>query len=241
MMNLALALVFLTQTSADPEADAALKGFAKAYHDPSSTVRAAAVLELARTQKPAVLSKLAELLVVDDVPVRLAAAKGLSTFTESKPKAAAALISALGPNAKEFEIAAALLVALGALGDETALPTIHQHFENKDSKDKDFVVARAAIRAAGKLRRRDSIGPLVDFAKSLEKAAGLAEHGRPAKDGPGAGVSPGGASNPQTDRAQALLPAVLKALRAITQEKWPTIKEWGIWWDRHQATFTVSN
>jgi HEAT repeat protein len=202
-------------------------------------MRAAAVSELAHTQRAAVLSTLSELLSVDEAPVRLAAAKGLGEFTESKPKAAAALLNALGPNAKECEVVAAILIALGTLGEETALPTIHQHFGSKDFKDKEYLVAQAAIRAAGKVRSRDSLAPLIDLVRELEKAEGVNQGGRSVKDSTAAGGPPAPGSNPQVDRAKALRPVVLKALKAITREKWPTAKEWEIWWDRHQATFIV--
>ena len=63
--------------------------------------------------------------------------------------------------------------------------------------------------------------------------------GKSARDSSIAGGAPAPGSNPQVDRAKALRPIVLKALKAITKEMWPTAKEWEIWWDRHQAAFTV--
>jgi HEAT repeat protein len=241
---LLLAIVgILPLLAADQESDEALKAFAKAYNNPNASARATAVSSLSQTRTIPIMSKLAEILGADEAPVRIAAAKGLGDFTENKPKAAAALTEGLAVNAKEYDVAAAILVALGTLGDETGLAVIHQHFSSKDSKDKDHLIAKAAIQAAGLARNRESIHVLLDLAKELEKAEGTNtnSNSKASKSTGGGvrGVPGGGGSNPQKDRAKALHPLIVKALQTIAKEKWATIKEWEVWWERHQANFVV--
>jgi HEAT repeat protein len=242
MLNLAV-YGLLSLVAADQESEEALKAFAKAYNTPTASARASAVAQLARTQTLPIMSKLAELLMVDEASVRSAAAKGLGDFTENKPKAAAVLLEGLAAESKEFDVAASILTALGTLGDESALSTIHKYFASKESKDKEYLLPKAAIQAAGLARKTESLSALIDFAKELEKAEGINNNSNsksPKSSGGGVrGVPGGGGSNPQATRAKALIPVIVKAMQAITKEKWVSIKEWEIWWDKHKATFVV--
>jgi HEAT repeat protein len=237
-MGISLALAFLSFLGADQESEDALKSFDKGYRNPDVHARAGAVAELARTQTLGIMSKLSDLLTSDEPPVRIAAAKGLGDFKENKPKAAAVLISALAADAKEFDVAAAVLTALGTLGDPSGLSTIHQHFNSKEPKDMDHLVPKSAILGAGLARNRDSIEPLMELLKELEKAAGTTANDKNAKTGGVRGI-PGGGANPQKDRAKALIPSIIKAMQQISHEKWATAKEWEIWWGRHKDSFVV--
>jgi len=237
-MGISLAVAFLALLGADQETEDALKSFDKGYRNPDAHARAGAVAELARTQTLPIMSKLSDLLTSDEPPVRIAAAKGLGDFKENKPKATAVLASALGVDAKEFDVAAAILTALGTLGDPSGLSTIHQHFSSKEPKDVDHLVAKSAILGAGLARSRDSIDPLMELLKELEKAAGTTANDKNAKTGGVKGV-PGGGTNPQKDRAKALIPSIVKAMQQITREKWATAKEWEIWWGKHKESFVV--
>jgi hypothetical protein len=233
MLLIAMTLVF----GLDAETDEALRVFAKDYSAPVAVVRAAAVAELSRLRNAAIRARLGALLVVDEESVRIAAAEGLGDFTEEKDKVAALLLQAVAPNAKWYRAEAAILTALGKLGDESALPSLHQSFESRDPKDTDFTVAKAALKAAGMLRSRESMDPLIDLGKRCEKILkGGAPKNNGKNSGAGLGVA-GGTSDPQTLRAKALGPAIIKALQGIAKEKWVTILEWEIWWDRHKATF----
>ncbi|HLY11471.1 MAG TPA: hypothetical protein VKW04_19360 [Planctomycetota bacterium] len=232
-------LLFLTALvfGLDAETEEALKAFAKDYGAPAAVVRAAAVSDLAKLRNPATRARLGALLVVDEESIRIAAAEGLGEFTEERDKAASLLINAVAPNAKLFRAESAILVALGKLGDESALPSIHQAFDSRDPKDTDFTVAKAALKAAGMLRSRDSIDPLIDLAKRFEKLlkGGGAKNGGKS-GGAGLGIA-GGTPDPQTLRAKALNPAIFKALQSISKEKWVSLVEWEIWWEKHKATF----
>jgi HEAT repeat protein len=239
-MGISLVLSLLALLPADQASEDALKAFAKSYATQEPNGRAAAVAELARTQTLTIMAKLGELLTADLPPVRIAAAKGLGEFKENKPKAATVLITALDADSKEFDVEAALLTALGTLAEESGLPAIHQHFNSKDPKDKDHLVAKAAIAATGLARNRESMDPLIEFLKELEKAEGVTANTKTSAAAAAkvAGI-PGGGSNPQKDRAKALIPSIIKAMQQICREKWATSKEWKIWWDRQKATFTV--
>jgi hypothetical protein len=223
----------------DPETEEALRAFAKDYGSPVGVVRAAAVLELGKLHNGTTRSKLAGLLTVDEDAVRIAAARSLGDFTEDRDKVSAVLMLALAPNAKAFDVEATILIALGKLGHDSALSTLHASFDSRDPKDTDFKVAKAAIRAAGLFRSRDSVGPLIDLGKRLERVlkGGGAKNIGPA-GGAGVGI-PGGGADPQTLRAQALAPVILKSLQAITGEKWIALAEWEIWWEKHRAVFKV--
>jgi len=237
-MGISLALAFAAFLGADQETEDALKAFDKGYRNPDAHARAGAVAELARTQNLAIMAKLSDLLMSDEPPVRIAAAKGLGDFKENKPKAAAVLISALGAEGKEFDVVAAVLTSLGTLGDPSGLPTIHHYFSSKESKDADHLVPKSAILGAGLARSRDSIDPLMELLKELEKAAGTTANDKNAKTSGVKGI-PGGGANPQKDRAKALIPSIIKAMQSITREKWATAKEWEIWWGKHKDSFAV--
>lgn len=62
------------------------------------------------------------------------------------------------------EAQAAILEALGALGDEAALARVHSSFRERDAR-----VAQAAIEATGVLRSAGSIEPLLALLRDLEK------------------------------------------------------------------------
>ncbi len=102
----------------------------------------------------------------------------------------------------------------------------------------DHSVPKSAILGAGLARSRDSIDPLMELLKELEKAAGTAGNDKNAKAGGVRGI-PGGGANPQKDRAKALIPSIIKAMQAITREKWASAKEWEIWWGKHKDNFVV--
>jgi len=225
------AFLLLTLFGSDEkEADEAIARFKTAYRNPSAPARVAAVAELSRTRHEKVLKQLAVLLTGDAAIVRAEAAKGLGTFVDFKKHATPLLIAGLGgPNSKEPDVQAAIYEALGALDDDAALPTIHKGFEEKDSK-----VAKGALAAAGMIRHVSSIDLIVDLMKKLEKF-------NEASSGGGGLGNFGGGNDPNKKRAKEVLPACIKALQAITKEKWSTSKEWEIWWERRKATFKIEN
>src|SRR5205085_12403671 len=143
------------------------------------------------------------------------------------------LLAGLNANAKEPTVAAAIFQSLGKLDDETALPTIHKYFEDKDS-----AVATAALMSAAEIRTVGSIELIMDLMRKYEKIdAGVKSGGGGGYGSPG--VPGGGGQDPKQKLAKDVLPATVKAMQKISGEKWTTPKEWEIWWKRNQATFKI--
>lgn len=214
----------------DKAAEEAIERFKVSVKGAPAAARATAATELSKTPHEKTLTRLAGLLGAEEMPVRIAAAKGLGNFTEYKKKATPVLTGALGGCTKETaDLAVAILEALGKLGDDGALPAIQQRFDDKDAK-----IAKAALASAGEIKKSTSIDPIIELMKKYEKVTGQDSKNRNANtSGVDLGI-PGGGDDPQKKLASDVLPATIKALAAITGEKWTTSKEWIIWWGRHR-------
>ena len=224
-----LHLLLLLTLSDDKAAEDALDRFRQAYRNPSAPARAAAVSELGRTPHDKTLVQLVGILSGEVPIVKAAAARALGGFADHKRKAVPILLASLGPNGKETDVQVAIFEALGKLDDENALRVIHRHFEDKDGK-----VAAAALMAAGEIRTVSSIDLILKEMEECEKI------NKQSSGGGGPGV-PGGGSDPRKDRAKVVLPASIKAMQAISKEKWTTPEEWRIWWSRRRATFKLED
>ena len=215
----------------DKEAEDALERFKTAYKNTSAAGRASAVSDLAKTPHEKTLGKLAGILGSEEMPVRIAAAKGIGNFTDYKKKASPILQDALAATNKDsVDLAVAILEGLGKLGDESTLPAIEQHFDDKDSK-----IAKAALLAAGEVKSSKAIDPIIELMKKYEKASGKDPKAKKASSTAGVNLGiPGGGDDPVKKLATDVLPSCIKALTAITKEKWTTSNEWIIWWGRHK-------
>jgi HEAT repeat protein len=233
MLNALVLMTLLVQD--DKAVEEALAAFKAAYKG-TAAQRAGAVSDLARTPHEKTLVKIGALLGQEENPVRIAAAKGLSGFTDYKKKATVVLLGALAANEKNTDVQVAILEAIGALRDEEALPTLHRYFENKDVK-----VAKAALLAAAEMKKAATVDVIIDLMKRYEKYAkddGAKNSGKNT-----GGVSlPGGGGNtdPRKELAKGVLPTIMKALQVITTEKWASSTEWVLWWEKHKSTFTAS-
>ncbi len=241
------ALVFLAPLAAwaqavdDKAAEEALEKF-KAEYKGAASDRASAVNALAQVQHDKTLAKLGNILMGDpEASVRIAAAKGMGAWKENKTKASVMLMNGLGANARVTEVRVEIFQALGDLEDPAALPTAHRTFEDKDQK-----AAKASIECTGQIRSRDSIQPLISYLKELERKRGNGGNngggwgGNVPGNVPGVGGwGGGGGDDPQTRRANDLIPAINKALQSITLEKYANPKDWETWWKRNEATFKV--
>jgi len=224
----------------DPEVSAALEKFKTDFKNRDVGARVAAVTELAKTQNDKVLVKLGSLLVVDEVDVRIAAAKGFDQQKENKRKASLALAGAITPNLSLIPVAVAILEELGLLQEETIAPEVEKHFAKNEPLD----IQKAAITASGKIRSVTSIDPLIHLLKELELEAQQSQgrgggkiKGLGGKGGGGGALKSGNAAD--RDRASELLPAVRGSLASITKTNCPDAKDWEAWWNEHKATFKV--
>jgi len=217
----------------DKEVEDAIHRFKKGMNNPSAPARATAVTELAATKSEKTAGMLGNLLGADAEPVRKSAALGLGGFTDYKKIVTPMLLAGLTMNAKEPKVMEAIFQALGKLDDETAIPTIHRYFDDKDS-----TIASAALLSAAEIRTVGSIELIMDLMKKYEKVKDGAKSG--GGGGYGApGVPGGGGDDKKLKLAQYVLPATIKAMQIISKEKWTTCKEWEIWWKRNQATFKI--
>ena len=230
----ALLLVLAMGLADDAEA---LEKFKADIKGKDGAGRAAAVEELAKTKSPKICAKLASMLTNEVVEVRCAAAKGLGT-QEDKKRAITFLTAAVQPNAKEFPVIAAIVSALGKLGEEAGAPEV-----NKQVSHEQLEVARAAVEAAGEIRSTTSFDPLIKAMKDCEEIL------KPRDRGPGGGGFGGGlgrAGGPggnmqnfreMRERAQTLKPEIQKVLVAMTKVNCQDAQDWALWWKENRAKF----
>jgi HEAT repeat protein len=237
MMACLLALSLLAQD--DAAVKDALEKFKTAYKAKEPSDRAAAVAELAKTQHDKVIVKLGALLVVDDMTVRIAAAKGLSAATGDNRKKAVNLLSrAFGPNAGEPFVSSALVEAMETMQDGLGYAVLKANLKSPDPQ-----TSRAAIEAAGQIRDKSFITPLLEHARFLEAAAREAVNtgpgGRTVTGGgiPGVGGTVGDPDAPK--RARLLVPLIHKSLESITKQSFKSVNEWIEWWKKNEADFKV--
>jgi HEAT repeat protein len=232
-----LALVLAAQAfppafaQADDKAaiDDAIQRWKKAYVNPSATARATAVLELSRTPHDQTLTRILPLLVSDDSAVRAAAAKALANYGDWKKVVTPSLTSALQSNVKDYPVQKAIFETLGQVADPVSLPTVHANFRQADAR-----VAKAAIACAGAMRQKESMDALLDLQKDIQKWMKIHQSG-PYRDERGQK----GEEDAWANRLSDLQGAIIQAFQGITQERWSTVAEWEIWWNRKKATFEI--
>ena len=232
MTSLLLALA-LAAADDDAAATAALDKFKADSKSRDAAVRASAVAELAKTQHDKVTAKLAQLTMVDEKEVRVAAARGLGTVAENRKKAVGVLIAAAGPNAREPAVMAAILDALGKLKEPPAAAEVERHFKSKQIPE-----GKAAIEAAAAIGSRTSVYPLIDALRWLEEGAKEAPalNNNAGNNVPGLGGG-GTIDEAARERERMLRPLVLKALETLTKTKHGGAKEWEDWWKSEGAKF----
>ena len=221
-----------------PEVEA-LEKFKSAYKSKDASDRAAAVAELAKTPHEKVVATLAALLGVDDVTVRIAAAKGLGAATgDYRKKASTALTRGFGPNAGQPLVSAALVEALESIQIGLGLATVKALLRSMDT-----ATSRAAIEAAGQVRDKSFISPLIDHARFLEaasrEATNVGPNGRTVTGGglPFVGGTAGDPDAPK--RARLLVPLIYQSLASITRQEFRTVVGWQEWWKKNEADFSV--
>jgi HEAT repeat protein len=240
MILLAIVLALAPQDEA--AAKAALETYKTATaksKDPKA--HADAVSELAKTPHEKVAAMLGSLLTTDDKDVRIAAAAGLATFTqpaELKSSAAKHLTQALtaGANAKMIDVRVAIFAALGALQEESSANAVKSHFDDKDPK-----IACAAVSAAGQMKSKSLVEPLIQLLRDCEKTVngGALPLPPPVKGKPAPPPPPQkDLDREKKDRANAVMSAAGAALGALTGQSFKSSDEWERWWIKNRSTFT---
>jgi len=230
----ALLLVLAMGLADDAEA---LEKFKADIKGKDGAGRAAAIEELAKTKSPKICAKLATMLTNEVVEVRVAAAKALGG-QEDKKRAITFLIAAVQPNAKEFPVIAAIVSALGKLGEEAGAGEV-----NKQVSHEQLEVARAAVEAAGEIRSTTSFDPLIKAMKDCEEILKPRDRG-PGGGGFGGGLGraggPGGSMQnfrEMRERAQTLKPEIQKVLVAMAKVNCQDAQDWELWWKENRAKF----
>lgn len=248
---IALLFALLAAAQDDTAATEALNTFEAAFSkakDPAG--KAAAVSTLSGTHHEKVVSKLGSLLTHEDKAIRNAAIQGLAGYTKAPPElhksAAHALTSALsaGVNVRDSDTEVAIFTAIGNLQEESSGSALKSHFEDKDVK-----IAGAAVSAAGALKSKAMVEPLIELLQECERAtksnnsSGSAPTGKkgPSPKVPKGGGSGGNQSDPEAakrDRANSLLGTVQSALQTLTGQNLSSGDEWQKWWSKNRGSFT---
>jgi HEAT repeat protein len=229
--------------------DAALKQALKRFNDDYYRAGAkldekiAAVVELAKFRSPLAAKALASLLTRDALQVRLVAARELAKF-QGVDGADGALLGALRSKAnggqKMTQVRIMALRGLGELKTKDAAADVDRLVE-----DKEIWVAKAAVDAAGKIRVRTSVAPLIAALRRIEGPSGMnALPSNPLE----AELSESNLqgilkeevlqTKPKTER-ELLKDPIRAALKSITQQDFAAVKEWEAWWAKSKATFQV--
>jgi hypothetical protein len=143
-----------------------------------------------------------------------AAADALGRFRAS-PHAAAALGGALASYKKNPYVASKISMAIGKVGHESSLAMFEEQFKGTD--------VAAAVGA---------VWAVAEFPGPVALEALFKEYDRMGKEGAKQNLKP--EYKAVYDRAQ---PEIIKAIKKVSGQPWPTIKELTIWWTRHAAEF----
>lgn len=202
-----------------------------------------AIQGLGSMQHPKILEELRVWLFNPAPEICAAAGEQISKYSKD-PKAADMLLTAAkNRRDKNPEAQVKCLRYAGDVGYKPVAPVFHTYFKNKSTD-----VAKEAVDSVAKLGCAVSVEPLIKLLRELEGSldnTGLGGAGLPGGNLPGANL-PGGvdAGRPEDElrkRQNELKPAVEKALREITGERWPSAKEWDKWWKANRATFKEKN
>ena len=217
----------------DKAAEEAIERFKSTFNKATTADgRAGAVSELGRVPHEKTMKTLIPLAMGDPIPkVRAEAAKALGDFIDYKKAVTPVLIQvfAAPANTKELDVRCAAVTSLGKLKDPNAFDTIHRAFRDESAK-----VATAAITAAGNMRQKESMDPLLELLRDIAKWTKQKQSGGYRDD-----KGQLGDEGAYTGRLNGIQSTVLKAFQVITKEKWVTVQEWEIWWGRRKATWEV--
>ena len=229
-----------------PQDEAAAKAALETYKTTTAKskdpkVHADAVAELAKTPHEKVASMLGSLLTTDDKDVRIAAAAGLGTFTtppELRGSAAKHLTQALtaGANLKFVDVRIAIFQALGALQEESSANAVKSHFEDKDAK-----IAAASVTAAGNMKCKSMVEPLIQVLRECERTlnGGALPTPLPVKGGkpPPAPTPQKDMDKEKKDHASAVIGPAGAALATLTGQNLKGADEYEKWWIKNRSSF----
>lgn len=229
-----LSAVFALAILCDDATDAALEKFKADLKGKDATGRGAALQELAKTQSPKIVAKINSFMVGDIPEVRVAAAGALALQTEQKKSAIPCLIAAATANAKNPLVLAAVVAALGKLGDEAGVAEVNKHY------GAELDVAKAAIQAAGEIKSPTSFDPLIKELKACDEALKPRDRSQGGGGFGGGGLGRmDGQNNPREarERAREIKPLIMGLLSSWAGVNCEDGKDWEAWWKENRAKF----
>jgi hypothetical protein len=242
---LAFCAALSAAASEDAVVDAAVKRFKDEFYRMGAREddRLAALQTFSAHRHEKVVRELAPVLTRSVLPARILAARSLGRFG-SVPGTArelrAALRAAANQGKKTAPVRIEILRSLGAIKAVEAMPDVAAHFE-----DAEPWVAKAAIDAAGRLRRKEAVEPLLKAMRRLEGPdadgmVGLDPVGAELGEVSGAKMIEGAARvERKTTQRDFLREPIQAALREITREAHATPKAWDQWWSKAKGSFRV--
>lgn len=245
------AFSFALALSLHAQEDAALKQAVRKFNDDfyrngaKLDEKIASVVELARFRSPSVVKALSPLLGRETLQVRIVVARELARF-QDVDGAGDALLGALRSRAnagsKMSQVRIMALRGLGELKMRGAAADVDRLIE-----DKEVWIAKAAVDAAGKVRVRTSVAPLLHALRRIEGPSGTNALSVNPLEAEFPEVTVQNIlkeevlqSKPKTER-ELLREPIQAALKSITQHAFATVKEWEAWWAKSKATFQVAD
>jgi hypothetical protein len=163
--------------------------------------------------------------------LQIAAGKEVAKF--KKDVKAAQFLIQMARAEKTGDVAASLYKSAGATGARGAAKDLNPTLVYKDIKPELIPAAKGAVEATGLFKSRDSIDPLIALLTELEKEK--AEADKAAQQPVVSGVPQDDKNKPQ--RHKELLDPAIKAIKAVTGEKFMTAKEYTKWWSKNKQFF----
>lgn len=234
----------------DGEAEAAVEAFKTAFSRPEATEddRVLAIRTLGQTVHPVTFAVLAPLMTERSAsaPIRIAAALVLADF-RAVDEAPGALVKAYrdpaNANPAMRAVRIRILQTLGALEEVSAAGLI-----NAAILDRDPWIARAAARAAGKIRHVSSIDPLIRRLSLLESKEGnrpvsgedpVPDPTKGKSDPRPKGNDKYGDEGAQRTERHVVQASVQDALVSITRQRQSCAENWAKWWAQARRDFKV--
>lgn len=205
-----------------------------------------AVKSLAQYKTDRTARALTPSLTHGSLKVRMAVARELGGFANvpAAPEALVAALKAYESSGKKTDgIRILALRSLGQLKAKEAAPEV-----DKLIPDKAQWVSKAAIDAAGLIRARSSVEPLVRALRRLEGPEGNGEIGiNPLQEElPPVTLQAIVKSSvlekprPKSER-DVLAEPIVASLKSITRSSFASAKDWESWWSKNKATFKVAD
>ncbi len=163
--------------------------------------------------------------------LQIAAGKEIAKF--KKDVKAAQFLIQVARVEKVGDVAANFYKSAGATGARAAAKDLNPVLVYKDIKPELIPAAKGAIEATALFKSKDSIDPLIALLGELEKEKTEAE--KAAQQPTVGGIPQDDKSKPQ--RHKELLDPAIKAIKAVTGEKFMTAKEYTKWWSKNKQFF----